>query len=294
MKIMKIFLSYRRSDTALAAHALRYALQASGHEGFVDTGNIGGGEPYRRVIAEALASSQLLLALIGPSFDAERLRDPSDPLAFEWQKARFFGVPVVPVLVDGGEVPSEDTLPASLRWVARYNALHLRPESYAADFDDCVAAVPALARVPRRAARVLWVDDRPANNEQERAFLRPYGIVFDCVVSTREALKQLEAETYDLVITDMGRAYSSDRSENAGVDLLRHAALSGGGPPVIVYAGQWAVLRRAELASLGAFAVMSRQDHLYESVLAVLGRRSAADASQAVLVAHPDHSASCS
>src|SRR5690606_18687439 len=112
--------------------------------------------------------------------------------------ARFHGVAVAPVLVDAGVMPQDDQLPAALRWFTRRHALALRRASLSADIDACVAAVPALASTPRPAARVLWVDDHPANNETERKWLRPHGIVFDNVVSTGEALEQLVVQSYDL------------------------------------------------------------------------------------------------
>jgi len=68
-------------------------------------------------------------------------------------------------------------------------------------------------------------------------------------VSSREALEQLRKESYDLVITDLGRADSSDRSENAGANFLQDPALRRVGPPVVVYAGRWAIARRDEPAS---------------------------------------------
>ena len=187
---MKVFVSYQRADTAPAAHALGYALRLGGHEAFVDTGSIGVGELYRQVIANAVATSNLLFALIGPSFNARRLHEPTSVVAYEWQRARFHGAAVVPIVVDGAAMPSDGQLPPALRWLTRHNALALRHASFSADIDACVSAVPTLANTPRRAARVLWVDDRPANNEFERKWLRPHGIVFDSVVSTEEAVEQ--------------------------------------------------------------------------------------------------------
>ena len=118
----------------------------------------------------------------------------------------------------------------------------------------------------------MWVDDRPANNEYERGLLRPAGIIFDNVVSTREAIEQLKNETYDVVITDLGREGSSDRSHDAGATFLDHPAVRSGRPPVIVYAGTWAVARRDELIQRGAVDVMSNREHLIETVLRSLGR----------------------
>ena len=117
-------------------------------------------------------------------------------------------------------MPEARDLPAELRWVTRCNAFTLRAATLAADVDGLVAAIPSLGKTPRRAARVLWVDDKPANNERERKFLRPDGIVFDNVVSTAEAIEQLQSESYDLVITDLGRQGSSDGSSTAGATLL--------------------------------------------------------------------------
>jgi CheY-like chemotaxis protein len=119
---------------------------------------------------------------------------------------------------------------------------------------------------------VLWVDDKPANNEAERRWLRPHGLVFDCVVSTEEALEQLANESYDLVITDLARPHSSDRSSTAGAAFLEQPIVRDGGPPVIVYAGMWAMLKRDELMKRGALEVTAERGELLARVLEVLGR----------------------
>ena len=234
------------------------------------------GELYRQVIANEVATCHLMLALIGPSFKAERLHEPTSVVSYEWQRARFHGVAVVPVVVHGAveptAMPADAQLPPALRWLPRRNALALRLGSFSADIDACVASVPRLATTPRRAARVLWVDDRPANNEIERKWLRPHGIVFDSVVSTAEALEQLGNESYDLVITDLGREHSSDASATAGAAFLDQPIVRDGGPPVIVYAGTWAVAQRGELVARGALEVMANREQLYATVLGVLGR----------------------
>jgi len=267
-----VFVSYQRADTAMAAHALGYALRHAGHDAFVDTGSIGVGERYRQVIADAVARSHAMFVLIGQSFDAARLHEPASVLAFEWQRARFHGLAVVPVLVEDGRMPAEDALPAPLRWITRHNALALRRPSLDADLQTCVAAIPSFAVEPRRAARVLWVDDKPSNNEYERKRLRPHGLVFDCVVSTEEARQQLENESYDLVITDLGREHSSDRSATAGEDFLDQPIVKDGGPPVIVYAGYWALSKRPALLARGAIEVTNDREVLLSTVLRLLGR----------------------
>ena len=268
---MMVFVSYQRSDTLFAAHMIGYALRSGGHVPFVDTGSIEGGEVYANVIGDAIAAAHVMVALIGPQFSCERLNKPDSAVAFEWRRARARGPAVVPLLVDSAVMPSESALPVELRWFARRNAYALRQMSLSADVDKLVAAIPSLSIAPRPAARVLWIDDRPANNELERRTLRADGIVFDNVVSSAEAIDQLENETYDLIITDLGREGSSDHSSTAGADLLKHPVIQHRGPPVIVYAGFWAVKARLELIAAGALDVMASREQLYESVRHVLG-----------------------
>ena len=272
MAFVLVFLSYRRRDSSFAAQALRYALAGSGHEVFLDTGTIAMGEAFREVIRDGLQRSSLVLALVGPQFESERLHDPLDPVAFEMRQARFFGCMVHGVLLEGAPMPAEKSLPPDLRWFCKRSASALSGPALGQQIDALVAAVPQLAARPRGVARVLWVDDKPANNEYERSLLRPEGLVFDNVVSSAEAIEQLLTSTYDLVITDLARHWSSDRSLGAGRDLLSHSVIKDGGPPVIVYAGRDAVAQEEELRVLGAFGVSHDRDHFLNLVHQALGR----------------------
>jgi CheY-like chemotaxis protein len=275
---MRVFVSYQRRDALWPAHLLGYALRAAGHEAFVDTGDIDGGAPFREVIAQSIAQANVVVALVGAGFDAARLHEPANVIAFEWQRARFHGLPVVPALVDRPGMPADADLPAPLRWFTRANAWPLRSATLGPDVDALVAGLPRLAVAPRQAARVLWVDDKPANNENERALLRPHGLVFDNVVSTREALAQMAFAPYDLVITDLGRSGSSDRSSHAGHHFLAEPALRDGGPPVVVYGNLAARIRAKGLLAQGAAAVCTTPEDLVRVVLALLGRDAGAEA----------------
>ena len=269
---MLVFLSYRRRDTAFAAHAVRYALRLAGHEVFLDTGTVAAGEAFHEVVREWMERCELVLALVGPQFDVARLAEPSDAVAFEWRYARFLGRPVHAVLVDGAGMPRAQALPPDLRWFGTRTASALSGPAHGEQIDALVGRVPHLAVRPRPVRRVLWVDDEPANNERERALLRPDGIVFDNVVSSAEAVAQLELGSYDLVITDLGRRGSSDRSRVAGRALLASPVVRDGGPPVVVYAGRSAVAQQAELLALGAFGVAPDREHLLALVRQALGR----------------------
>lgn len=85
---------------------------------------------------------------------------------------------------------------------------------------------------PQR-GRILWVDDRPENNEFEVQALRELGIDVRQVRSTDEALRLLEATRYEAVISDMGRP----PDQRAGYTLIDEMRRRGNETPFIIYAG---------------------------------------------------------
>ena len=105
------------------------------------------------------------------------------------------------------------------------------------------------------AVRVLWVDDHPDNNLNERAMLAKLQIEVVTVRSTDEALARLRAdaqagEPFDLVLSDWSRP-----PEGAGAALQLLQAMQQGGQhlPVIVYHGQMeAAARQRRAATLQA------------------------------------------
>ena len=83
------------------------------------------------------------------------------------------------------------------------------PEAKARDAQaafDVVAEV-ATPRVIRSVGKssVLWVDDKPSNNIHERKALEALGIRFVLATSTDEALEKLKRQSFDAIISDMGR-----------------------------------------------------------------------------------------
>jgi CheY-like chemotaxis protein len=277
-----VFISYQRNDRPFAAHALAYALRAEKHEVFIDTGSIGPGQVFLEPIREALARTNVVLCLIGPDFNVDRLGEPANPVSFEWRRALFHGCTIVPVLIHDptgrstqttpdAVMPAARDLPAELRWFALRDAEHLARDTLSRDIDALVHKMPSLSAAPHRAIRVLWVDDQPANNEDERRELRGHGFIFDNVVSTEEALFQLEHATYDLVISDLGREHSSDESPVAGKELLRHPLFAQAGPPVLIYANYRAVRQRDSLIELGAVWSTDDPDELYLNIFRLFG-----------------------
>jgi CheY-like chemotaxis protein len=274
--VANVFISYQRSDTLLLAHCLRYALGAAGHQPFVDTGTIPAGTAFAPFIDEWLARADLVLILLGPAFDYSRLQQTNSAVAFEWRRARFHGCAILPVLYRQHGMVSADQLPGELRWLPALNARLVSDLSLSADVDALVNAIPAVAHRPRPSARVLWIDDNPKNNVIERRYLRHWGISFDNVVSTQEAVEQLRNSSYDLVITDLSQYTVDERSSLAGFNALQ-SVLTAAGPPVIVYAGNNAMRLRDEVVRRGGIGSTKYREELYALIEKALGRTMPSD-----------------
>jgi TIR domain/Protein of unknown function (DUF421)/WD domain, G-beta repeat len=153
-----IFISYRRQDASHLAGRLydRLADQFGEAQIFMDVDTIDLGLDFAEVIAGAVGTCQVLLALIGPRWIAAadkdgrpRLDNLDDFVRLEIQTALDRDVRVIPVLIDGAGMPGQHELPAPLARLSRRNALTMRHESFRRDADQLVAALErALALDP--------------------------------------------------------------------------------------------------------------------------------------------------
>lgn len=124
----------------------------------------------------------------------------------------------------------------------------------------------ALARLRRNAhllagARILWVDDTPRNNFNERRLFERVGARVDPALKTDDALELARVHPYDLIISDWKRP----EGENAGPDLIAALRRERVSTPVVFYAG------RVEGRSRGdAIGLTNRPDELVHIVLDAL------------------------
>ncbi len=125
---MSIFVSYRRDDAA--GHAGRLcddlADRFGAAEVFHDIDSIAPGEDFVSSIQRAIASADVVLAVIGPDWamvsDSQgqpRLSDPDDVVRMEIATALRTGKPVIPVLVGGASMPDGGVLPSDIAPLAR-------------------------------------------------------------------------------------------------------------------------------------------------------------------------------
>ena len=115
-------------------------------------------------------------------------------------------------------------------------------------------------------ARILWVDDRPENNINEKRTLEDFGVKVDQVRSTTAALSRLLGRPFDLILSDMERDGGSD----AGMELLRNLRMSDCPIPLVFYVGKADPNRGVPV---GAFGIADQPEPLFHLVLDVLERQ---------------------
>jgi CheY-like chemotaxis protein len=144
------------------------------------------------------------------------------------------------------------------------------PESTALEVREAadVVAETVTPRMLRKAKRatVLWVDDRPDNNLNERRSLEALGVSFLLARSTDEAIEILQRQHVDAIISDMGRP----PDPRAGYTLLSKLRNSGNSTPFVIYAGSNAPEHKAEARRAGAMGSTNRASELFEYVMSAL------------------------
>src|SRR5688572_1417339 len=149
---MRIFISYRRSDTAGHAGRLYDSLQA--HFGrdnvFMDLSAIDSGQDFVDAIDAAVRSCDALVAIIGDEWltcldeRGRRIDHPADFVRSEIGAALARGIPVFPVLVEGTTMPPADALPEVLKPLAKRQAHELSDRRWSYDVESLINAIEKL------------------------------------------------------------------------------------------------------------------------------------------------------
>jgi hypothetical protein len=168
-----IFISYRRDDSAGYTRAIYDQLvkRFSKDRIFMDVDAIEPGLPFDEVINHAVGRCEILLAMIGKRWMEQqtgvgpRINDPQDFVRIEIAAALSRNIRVIPVLLDGAIMPSEEALPEPLRSLARRNAIEVSNSRFNSDVSRLVEAVskvlgeadaPSSPQVPRSRRSILY------------------------------------------------------------------------------------------------------------------------------------------
>lgn len=146
----KIFISYRRSETAWAARALFERLwREFPHQVFIDLEGIDLGVEFNVAIEQHLEGCHAMLAVIGPTWLDEiqrRRNDKRDYVRIELARALERRIPVVPVLIDGADMPDEDHLPDALKAITLRNGLKVVPDTFDAHLPRVAAVIRSILK----------------------------------------------------------------------------------------------------------------------------------------------------
>jgi hypothetical protein len=142
-----IFISYRVHDTAGETGRLVDSLKQYFYEDqiFVDIDKIEPGVDFTEAIAKSLESCDVMLAIIGPGWQginaadhSSRINNPNDWVRLEISTALKRNIRVVPVLVDGAELPTAEQLPEDLQSLLRRQAYEISNKRWKYDTEELI------------------------------------------------------------------------------------------------------------------------------------------------------------
>lgn len=134
--VRRIFLCYRRDDSGTIVGRIfdRLAIEFGNENIFKDVDNIPYGVDFVEYLDREIQKCGALFVVIGPRWlrsapqDASRLDDPNDFVRIEIASALRRTIPVVPVLVDGAQMPRADQLPDEIQSLARRHGTMIRQD----------------------------------------------------------------------------------------------------------------------------------------------------------------------
>ncbi|RST15439.1 toll/interleukin-1 receptor domain-containing protein [Streptomyces sp. WAC05374] len=189
--MIDIFVNYRTLDAGYGSAACHEMLSTRFGKDrvFFDCENILPGERYPDAIRRALEETRVLLVLIGPRWLApdpsapdggRRLVDREDDwVRREIRRALARDIAIIPVLLDGAELPPPDVLPKDIRDLTNHQSAEVRRRFLAED----------VRRLAERIAGLIPGADAPGPGR------RADPVLDDAAVALREAvLKRLDEE----------------------------------------------------------------------------------------------------
>lgn len=142
----KIFISYRRDDSG--GHAGRIYSDLVRQFGklhvFRDIDDMVAGDDFVKAIESAISSANVLLVIIGKDWlnvsneNGKRLNNSKDFVRLEIVNAFRKNVPVIPVLVQGAQMPKPEQLPAELQPLVTLQAIEISDTRWLFDIDQLI------------------------------------------------------------------------------------------------------------------------------------------------------------
>lgn len=132
MAVETLFISYRRRDTPGWAGRLQADLRTRMPKGariFMDVDGIPPGSDFASYIDQSIKHCDALIVVIGPDWVGagsdgnRRIDDPHDWVRLEVESALRRSIRVIPLKVEGADLPDRDALPSGMRALANRQAV---------------------------------------------------------------------------------------------------------------------------------------------------------------------------
>jgi len=148
----RIFISCRRSDSAAIVGHLyeRLAARYKTDSVFRDINKMPLGKNFYDHIKEELAGCDVVLVIIGPQWLAtdahgqSRIQQTDDPVRLEAEAALQSGATVIPVLVEGAEMPKSTDLPESLKHFQALAGTRVNVEDFDSHLERLVQSIDGI------------------------------------------------------------------------------------------------------------------------------------------------------
>lgn len=166
-----IFVSYRRSDSAGFAGRLAEALSERFGRALVfrDIEDIEPGLDFVDAINKSIGDCDVLLVVMGPTWatttnaaGTSRLENPEDFVRLEIEAALKRDTRIIPVLVNGAEMPKQDQIPESLQPILRRNAFEMSDARWGYDANRLIELLEKFPALEAAAAEHRSKDPKPS------------------------------------------------------------------------------------------------------------------------------------
>ncbi len=133
-----VYIAYRRQNIGAVRHLFDQLSASLGSDRVVIDSGILPGDDFLRSIQEAIEAADVVLAVIGPNWART---DPDDFVNIELTSALAAGRRVVPVLIEGAQMPMPSELPSSLEGLITRQAAVLSDSRWNYDVERLLAAI---------------------------------------------------------------------------------------------------------------------------------------------------------
>jgi HAMP domain-containing protein len=136
----KLFISYRRDDSAANAHRIDSELRKyfRRDELFIDIDTLQPGTDFAQEITSSIKQCDVFLAVIGQRWVTPRLHELNDFVRLEVTTALDTDMLVIPVLVDAAKMPPPEKLPEPLQQLATRQAIEIGYKTFTIDVKELV------------------------------------------------------------------------------------------------------------------------------------------------------------